>query len=178
MKNVAKFLFLLALQIPLYFFAEKGAFAETIPPSIFNEPSRWKTESGQEVTFSHWKGQRLIVTMAYTSCRMTCPITMRRLKRVQAKLDEQGIQAEIIFVTLDPATDQSEKLASYKKSWGITRANWHFLNGTLENTRKLSRLLKIRFEDVGGHIVHDNKVVVLSELGAIDRSLDDMIGTF
>src|SRR5690606_32978143 len=51
--------------------------------SIYQLPSIWKTQSGDEITFEDLKGDVLVVVMIYTSCQSACPRLVADMKGIE-----------------------------------------------------------------------------------------------
>ncbi len=141
--------------------------------SLHQAPLSWRTDRGETVTLERWKGERVVLTMVFTSCQATCPITMARLKAIQERFDRDRVRAHFVIVSFDPARDTPEKLARYRADTGLTLPNWTFLVGSEEDTRTLAMLLGIKYSrnPTTGDIMHDNKIVLLGPDGAITKEL-------
>lgn len=115
----------------------------------------------------------VVLTMVFTSCQATCPITMAKLKAIQARFDQEGRAAQFVVVSFDPARDTPEKLARYRVDTGLQQPNWTFLVGSEHDTRTLAMLLGIKCarNPISGDIMHDNKIVLLDPDGAIAKEL-------
>jgi protein SCO1/2 len=86
------------------------------------------------------KAKWTFVFFGYTSCPDICPATLYVLNSVQGLLeDETGdvpADMQVVFVSVDPQRDTTEKLASY-----ITHFNKKFIGATADKTEidKLTR---------------------------------------
>lgn len=162
-------LFLAVLMgLPMPFFSE--GFSQR---SIYRAPMVWQDETGASFVLSHWKGKRVIITMWYTTCWSRCPITLQKLKEIQKRFDDCLQQAEFVLVTLDPRQDTPQTLARFRKSYGLTASNWHFLRGSEADTRKLASLLGFgKYQNMGDGILHTLKISRVNEAGEIARTLD------
>lgn len=141
--------------------------------SLHQFPVQFKSEAAKPIKLSEWAGKNLVVTMAYTSCGSTCPMTMQKLRDMQKRVDELGQSAEFIVVTLDSKKDTPEMLADYRKKANLMRPNWHFLTGSETDIRKLSMVLGIKYKrnPDTGEIMHDNKIVLVNPKGEVIRTL-------
>ena len=141
--------------------------------SLYQAPLTWRTDRGDTVTLERWKGERVVLTMVFTSCQATCPITMGKLRDIQARFDRERLAAQFVIVSFDPARDTPEKLAAYRVATEHTRSNWTFLVGSEEDTRTLAMLLGIKYSrnPTTGDIMHDNKIVLLNGDGEITKEL-------
>jgi len=132
--------------------------------SLFVQPWHWTDERGAEVTFAAWQGVPLVVAMFFTSCTTRCPLTVEKLRDVDEAFRRKGAPAQFLLVTLDPATDSSERLARFKTNRHLPDA-WHVLRGSLEDTRALGRVLGVRAMFDDGHIDHDVRIAIFDRTG-------------
>lgn len=147
-----------------------GASAGRRPPrSLHAYPWVWTDEQGREVRFSRWRGEPLVVTLAFTSCRETCPRTIRKLRDLDARFRRERRPASFIVVTLDPRHDTPERLREFKRSERLPAA-WHLLVGTPSATQALSDLVGMHVVDLDSHQMHDGSVVLFDEEGRAARS--------
>lgn len=149
------------------------ATAEPAARSLYQAPLTWRTDRGDTVGLDRWKGKPVVLTMVFTSCQATCPLTMGKLGEIQKRFDRDKIAAEFVIVSFDPARDTPDKLAAYRKHTNHTNENWTFLVGSEEDTRMLAMLLGIKYSrnPVTGDIMHDNKIVLLNGTGEITKEL-------
>jgi len=150
--------------------------------SLYQVPLTFRTDAGETVGLDHWKGQKVVVTMIFTSCQATCPLTMAKLREIQERFDREKIAAHFAIVSFDTLRDTPERLAQYRKETGHTNPNWTFLVGSEDDTRMLAMLLGIKYSrnPASGDIMHDNKIVLLDgdgevvkELLGLDASIED-----
>jgi protein SCO1/2 len=141
--------------------------------SLYQAPLTWRTDRGESVSLDRWKGERVVLTMVFTSCQATCPITMGKLRDIQARFDREQLAARFLIVSFDPTRDTPEKLAAYRVATEHLRPNWTFLVGSEEDTRTLAMLLGIKYSrnPTTGDIMHDNKIVLLNGDGEITKEL-------
>ena len=60
------------------------AAAEETPKNVLALPTSWKDESGKSVSLETFKGRWYALTFVYTSCAGSCPLTTKKLKRLDA----------------------------------------------------------------------------------------------
>ncbi len=111
----------------------------------------------------------MVVTAAFTSCRETCPRTMRKLREIYTRFRRENRAAQFIIVTLDPATDTPDRLRAFKLEQRLP-ASWHLLTGPRAQTRELAQLLGIHLFDLDSHVMHDGAIMVFDEQGRGRRS--------
>lgn len=145
--------------------------------SLYHSTHQWKDETNQDFELSKLEGKKVIMAMAYTSCQGTCPMMVSKLKKIEALFQSKNIPVEIALVTFDPGFDTPKRNQEYyREKMGIKNANWHFLNGSEVDTRKLSMLLGVKYarNPESGMIIHDNKVILLNEHGEIEKKLESL----
>jgi protein SCO1 len=91
---------------------------------------------GQTIRFkSEVVGSRIVVVgFIYTSCTTICPVTSAVLADVQKRLIEKlgqrfGHEVRLITLTVDPATDTSQRLKAYAANFASPAAGWLWLTG-------------------------------------------------
>jgi protein SCO1/2 len=71
-------------------------------------------QQGQAVTESFFDGQWSMVFFGYTHCPDICPMTMSIMDNVVDELAKNNTQPlQVVFVSVDPKRDTSEKLGQY-----------------------------------------------------------------
>jgi protein SCO1/2 len=163
---------LLALALPFAL----GVGEPTAPPAgaalLDRLPPSWRDDHGATLQLSELRGRRVLVTMAYASCHVICPVTMTRLAQVQRELDSRGMSAEFVIVSYDPRNDDTAAWHRYRESHRLLRDNWHFLSGTPADTELLARMLGFEYWRDGEHVMHDFRIVALGSDGAPRGVLD------
>jgi protein SCO1 len=135
--------------------------------ALFDEPWLWTDQRGEAVAFSKWRGTPAIVTMFYASCTARCPLTVAKLKRVEAAFARRAIPVTFFLVTLDPRADTPDRLLDFARYNHLPDGAWHLLAGAEGPTRELGRLLGVRPSYGDPHIDHDVKVAVVDARGAL-----------
>lgn len=170
---------LAAVALSLLFVASVPARAATQaagngpPPSLYGQGLRFQDENSASIELASLRGKSLLVTMAYTSCKQKCPMTIRKLKQVEEKIAPEKRPTEFVIVTLDPRADTPERLREYyRNQFHVSSPHWHFLRGDAETTAALARFLGIRFENLDEHISHDDRFVLIDADGRIGKSIE------
>jgi protein SCO1/2 len=148
---------------------ESGERPNLTQVSIFTYPWTWTDELGQSVKFARWRGEPLVVSAIYTTCRSTCPRTIGKLKKLDAALRTAGQVSQFLIVTLDPSTDTPEELRRYKETEHLPET-WHLLAGSTAETQELADALDIHVMAADSHRVHDGRIVVFDARGLPTRS--------
>lgn len=130
-------------------------------------PQRWSDDQGRDISLGDLHGRRVYFTMAFTSCRRICPMTMARLQELQRELDATGQSAEFVVVGYDPSVDDPRAWRQYRRSRNLLRDNWHFLTGTVTSTEQLAHRLGFPFWKYDVHVMHEYRIVVVDERGEL-----------
>ncbi len=143
--------------------------------SIFSIDSFFQDENGRQVYLKELQGKPVIISMIYTRCNRTCPLTIQRLKLIEKKLKLLGKSPEFLLVTFDSLDDVPETLRNFRAAneWG---ANWHLWRADEATTRSFGVLLGFSFQrdPTTGHFTHSNRIVLLDKHGAIASKTDGL----
>ena len=157
----------LLLVLPLSALAQKEGVA-----ALYQAPMTWTDDQGKSVPLAKWLGKVVIITMMYSACRKYCPLTLAKLGEIQRLLDQRKLEAEFVVLSYDPQNDTWQSWAEYRKTHNLSRNNWHFLTGSLEDTKAISQLLGIDYWLYDEHVMHNFKIIRLDQNGFIRKTLD------
>lgn len=87
--------------------------ATDITGADFARDFRLVDHHGKTRTLADFKGKAVLVFFGYTNCPDVCLTMLSGLAMVQKRLGDDAARVQVIFVTLDPARDTPEKLASF-----------------------------------------------------------------
>jgi protein SCO1 len=91
-----------------------AAYTNPAPPPNF---SLLSTQGGS-YTLNEQKGKVILLFFGYTYCPDICPATMGTIKAALNQLSEEERQSvEVVFVTVDPERDTTERLREYLESF-------------------------------------------------------------
>lgn len=154
------------------------AFAQPAPAAdVLAVETRWRTEAGGTTTLEAWKGKHFALTFIYTSCAGTCPLTTKKLQRLDAELVKRGRPLDLVVVSLDPAHDTPEALKQYRARYKLEGAKrWNILVGSDSQVRALTMLLDFRYtkNPESGVILHDNTVFLVGPDGTVKASMSSL----
>jgi cytochrome oxidase Cu insertion factor (SCO1/SenC/PrrC family) len=78
------------------------------------------------------KGNVVAVNFVFTTCTAICPSLTATFHRVQQQLIAQKIDAQLISISVDPATDTPERLQAYAEKFKA-EPGWTFVTGNPAN---------------------------------------------
>lgn len=142
----------------------------TVPPdSIYRLRSTWRNTQGQSVTLDSLRGKVRIMTMIYTRCKYSCPLTMRDLKAIEAALPAD-VKKEIgfVLVSFDSENDEPATMKAFSEKNELDPTRWELWAGKARATRELATTLELSFRKSGdGDFSHTSSVSILDSSGRI-----------
>jgi protein SCO1 len=84
-----------------------------IDPPVQSSDFQLTDQNGQPYRLSSQRGKAVVMFFGYTNCPDICPVTLAELKQVKDKLGDQASQVAFVFVTVDPARDNVDRLRTY-----------------------------------------------------------------
>jgi protein SCO1/2 len=84
-----------------------------IPPTDFT----LKDQDGKIARLADYRGQPVILTFMYSTCRDTCPLTAQQIK---GALDQVGTDVPTLAVSVDPANDTKLNARRFVNKQGLT----------------------------------------------------------
>lgn len=76
------------------------------------------------------KDRVVLITMYYTDCGLACPVTMKKLKEVEAVLgDRVGKDIYFVGLSVDSGNDSPEMVKEFLEEYDCYKKGWIFLTG-------------------------------------------------
>jgi len=157
-----------------------------LPKAVGHAPEFALVDSdGRRFGSVELKGQVYIVSFFFTSCRSICSAIMHGMARLQARLDDRGIQGiRLVSISVDPGHDTPEVLRTYGRDLAVKPERWTVLTGDPETIRAVvvdgfkTPLVPATATLAGPiEIAHTGKVVLVDGSGGIRGYYDsDDIG--
>lgn len=72
-----------------------------------------KKADGEMFRLSEQQGKIVLIFFGYTSCPDVCPTTLAEMKMLMDELGDLGKNVQVVFVSVDPDRDTSEKVQTY-----------------------------------------------------------------
>jgi len=146
----------------------KKAETETIPEmSIYNLPSHWTTQNGEEIELKNLQGKVVVMVMIYTSCKAACPRLVADMRNIEKQVpEEKKDDVQYVFVSIDPETDTPERLKAFSKENEMEDDKWLFLRGTEDDTREFAAVLAVNYKEISPmDFSHSNIISVFDQRG-------------
>lgn len=140
----------------------------------------FKDETGKDVLLGDYFGRKpVVLSLAYHECPMLCGMGQNGLANsLKAVTLEPGTDFEIITLSFNP--EETPELAASKKREYVARlgrpgaeAGWHFLTGTEENIRKITKAAGFRYayDAEQQQYAHAAGIILLTPQGKVSRYL-------
>lgn len=126
------------------------------------------SQDGSQFTRESFTGSWHLLFFGFTNCPDICPVTLQQLamaRRRMSEADPDSDLPDIVFISVDPDRDTSDKLRAYTKSFGD---NVKGVSGDPAEILKLARALGIYFNvdgsDPDDYVVeHAAAVIVINK---------------
>lgn len=137
--------------------------------SIYNLPSKWTNQNGQNIEMKDMKGKVLVMVMIYTSCKAACPRLVADMRNIEKRLPENiKDKVKMVLVSIDPETDTPKRLKAFAIENKMNSNQWVFLRSTEENTREFAAVLAVNYKKVSPmDFSHSNIISVFNADGEL-----------
>ena len=159
-------------------FAHDRVIAAEPPINLYTLDSTWHNATEGVENLAGFKGKKVVFAMFYASCQSSCPLIVKKMQKIEAVLKAKHIAAEFVIVSIDFEHDQAKALTQFREHMGLKDSYWHTLHGTEQATRRLANYLEIKFSrpTPNNDIMHDNKILLFDEHGALVRVIEGVGG--
>jgi len=99
--------------------------------------------NGKTVTDADFRGRYMLIFFGFTNCPDICPAGLQLISAAMAKLGDKADRIVPVFVSVDPARDTPEKLASYVKNFDDRVVG---LTGTPEQIAHIANVYRVFYE--------------------------------
>jgi len=99
--------------------------------------------NGKTVTDADFRGRYMLIFFGFTNCPDICPAGLQLISAAMAKLGDKADKLVPVFVSVDPARDTPEKLASYVKNFDDRVIG---LTGTPEQIADIAKVYRVFYE--------------------------------
>ncbi len=144
--------------------------------SIFNLPSHWTSQDGNEIELKDLQGKVVVMVMIYTSCKAACPRLVADMRNIEKQIPEdKKDNVQYVFVSIDPETDTPERLKTFAKENQMDDDKWLFLRGTEEDTREFAAVLAVSYKEISPiDFSHSNIISVFNQDGELTHQQEGL----
>lgn len=137
--------------------------------SIYNLPSKWTSQDGNNIEMKDLKGKVLAMVMIYTSCKAACPRLVADMRNIESRLPKDVKEkVQFVLLSIDPKTDTPKRLKAFAKENKMDGNQWLFLRSTEENTREFAAVLSVNYKKVSPmDFSHSNIISVFNAKGEL-----------
>jgi protein SCO1/2 len=149
---------------------EKKEFTGELPElSVYNLPSNWTNQNGEDIQLEDLKGDVVVAVMIYTTCKAACPRLVADVRRIYDKVsDKANKQVKYVFVSIDPDTDTPERMKEFAKENEMDSDQWVFLRGDIDDTREFAAVLAVSYKRISPlDFSHSNIISVFDQEGVL-----------
>ena len=87
------------------------------------------TQDNDKLSLQDLNGEWWVADFVFTNCVTVCPPMTSNMSKLQTKMKDEKLEAQLVSFTVDPEFDTPEVLKEYAKSYEIDLNNWTFLTG-------------------------------------------------
>lgn len=85
--------------------------------------------NGEEFNVQNLQGQWWVADFIFTNCTTVCLPMTANMKKLQDKLDSEGLDVKLVSFSVDPDRDTPEVLTEYANEYGADLDRWTFVTG-------------------------------------------------
>ena len=137
--------------------------------SIYNLPSQWTNQNGENIEMKNLKGKVLVMVMIYTSCKAACPRLVADMRNIESRLPKNiKNNVELVLISIDPKVDTPKRLKSFAIDNKMDGNQWLFLRSSEENTREFAAVLSVNYKKISPlDFSHSNLISVFNTQGEL-----------
>lgn len=146
------------------------------PPSdsLYHLKGKWASTSGSTQGLKDMRGRPVVLSMIYTRCKASCPLTIAKMKELEAAAGK----GDYVFAmaSFDPKNDTAPALKKYLADRKLDPAHWQMLSPNADrDARELAAATGVVYSrDEQGEYSHSNVVVLLDREGVIQAKLESL----
>ena len=136
--------------------------------------------TGKRVSTADYRGKILVLFFGFTNCPDICSPTLAKLAALRKALGADAARVQVFFVTVDPANDTPQQLASFLPKFDPSFVG---LTGTADEVTAAAREYKVvsaPSDSSGTRFDHSGSMMVKDKAGKMrlvwrkDLSVEDM----
>lgn len=155
-------------------FQNKKALEES-QAAIGNQLSNFRLTdaSGRGLKLHDLLGKPLVISLIFTSCYQTCPVTTRHLSSVIEKAREAlgHDKFSVAVLGFDAQADSPQAMKYFGKKQGIENANWHLLSADSKTIKDFTKELGFLFFTSPSGFDHMVQATVIDAKGVVYRQV-------
>ena len=159
------------------FLALAGTVGAVPPPpakplpgdSVLQLDDRFTDQQGRPFVLAQRRGHVQLVAMFYSSCPYACPLLIDSGKGVEHALSAgERAQLRLLYLSIDPARDDTKKLAALAAKRKLDPARWTLARTDDAGVRRTAAVLGVRYRKLAnGEFNHSSVLILLDRDGRV-----------
>jgi len=144
--------------------------AKALPgDSVLRLGDQFTDQQGRPFKLAQRRGHVQLVAMFYSSCPYACPLLIDSGKGVQHALSAgERAQLRLLYLSLDPARDDTKKLAALAAKRKLDPASWTLAGTDDAGVRRTAAVLGVRYRKLeNGEFNHSSVLILLDREGRV-----------
>jgi protein SCO1 len=128
---------------------------------------------GHPLRLASYRGKPLLVSLIYTKCSESCPVTTRYLGNA-VKIMSEALGADsfsVLSVGFDTDSDTPQAMQQFAAQAGIDFPNWEFASGDPATLKELTRDLGFRYRPTMMGFEHISELSIIDPDGKVYRKV-------
>ena len=128
---------------------------------------------GRALRLAGYRGKPLLVSLIYTKCSVTCPVTTRYLgKAVKIMAEAFGTDRfAVLSIGFDTASDTPQAMQEFAAQQAIDFPNWQFASVDPATLKELARDLGFRYRPSAVGFDHISQLSIIDQDGRVYRQV-------
>ncbi|MGX1754500.1 SCO family protein [Sphingobacterium sp. NPDC055346] len=137
--------------------------------SVYNLPSHWTNQNGEEMELKDLKGNVVVAVMIYTSCKAACPRLVADMRHIEKTVKSKNKdKIKFLLVSIDPKVDTPERLKQFAIENEMDGEQWIFLRSNEEDTREFAATLAVNYKQISPiDFSHSNIISLFNAQGEL-----------
>lgn len=155
--------------------------------SLYNLKGVLTDQDGRTFKLEQRRGQPMLVSMFYNSCKFVCPMLIDTLRSTEQTLTAaERAKVGMLLITFDPARDDVKALKAVAEQRSLESGHWTLARTDANSVRQIAAALDIQYRLLGdGEYNHTTVLVLLDgegkivgrtkKLGAVDPAFQKLL---
>jgi protein SCO1/2 len=146
--------------------------------SLYRLPVHLQAAGGEHLMLEQYRGEPLVVTMFYGTCKSACPLLTRAMKATAAGLAPAAREkVKFLMVSIDPQRDTAAELQRFARENGLQAPAFQVARLDADGVRLLAAALGIRYRQLpDGNFSHSSVLTALDADGVPRARTEQLAG--
>ena len=139
--------------------------------SLYQLPLQFGTARGTTLALRQYRGEPVVVTMFYGTCKAACPLLARAMTETAASLPASSRpKVRFLMVTLDPARDTPAELARFVQEYKLESPQFEVARTDPDGVRVLAASLGIKYRQLPDGTFNHSAVLTALDADGVPRA--------